>query len=195
MALRLGARPLPFDSVNRAVLVAVAWLAAICPAQAQKPRFNERDVKAVFLFNFVQFAEWPPEAFSDAQSPIVIGVLGEDPFGRALDDVVRGEVVGSRQLVVERFRRIEEIKACHILFISPSETEKYEQIFARLHGRPILTVGDTEGFATRGGMIRFLTEQNRIRLRVNVGAARAAGLTLSSKLLRAAEIIGTIRTP
>lgn len=182
-------------SVNHAVLVAVAWLAAICPAQAQKPRFNERDVKAVFLFNFAQFAEWPPEVFSNPQSPIVIGVLGEDPFGRVLDDVVKGEVVRSRQLVVERFGRVDDIKTCHILFISPSENEKYEQIFARLQGRSILTVGDTEGFATRGGMIRFLTEQNRIRLRVNVGAARAAGLTVSSRLLRAAEIVRTTRTP
>lgn len=192
MAL-LGGRHLPVCVVNHAVLVAVAWLAGICPAQAQKLIFSERDVKAAFLFNFVQFAEWPPGAFSDPQSPIVIGVLGEDPFGRVLDDAVRGEVVRNRQLVVERFNRVEEIKTCHILFISPSEAEKYEQIFARLQGRSILTVGDTEGFTTRGGMIRFLTEQNRIRLRVNVGAARAAGLTISSRLLRAADIVGRER--
>lgn len=195
MAPRLGARRVSVCSVSRAVLVAIAWLAAICPAQAQKAGFSEHEVKAVFLFNFVQFAEWPPEAFSDPRSPIVIGVLGKDPFGRVLDDVVIGEVVRNRQLVVERFHRVEEIKTCHILFISPSETGKYEQIFARLQGRSILTVGDTEGFSTRGGMIRFLTEQNRIRLRVNVGAAKAAGLTISSKLLRAAEIVGTTRTP
>lgn len=132
-----------------------------------------------------------PRGILDLRSPIVIGILGEDPFGRVLDDVVRGETVRSRQLVVERFRRVEEIKTCHILFISRSEIEKYEQIFATLNGRPILTVGDTEGFATRGGMIRLLTEQNRIRLRVNVRAARAAGLTISSRLLRAAEIVGS----
>jgi len=189
----LGRGHIQVSSVKCAALVAIAWLAASCPAHAQKPSFNEREVKAVFLFNFAQFVDWPPEAFSDPQSPIVIGVLGEDPFGRVLDEVVKGEVVRNRQLVVERYRRVEDIKTCHILFISPSETEKYEPIVARLQGRSILTVGDTEGFATRGGMIRFLTEQNRIRLRVNVGAAKAADLTISSKLLRAAEIVGTER--
>ncbi len=156
---------------------------------AQMAPTKEFQIKSVFLFNFAQFVEWPPEAFSGPQSPILIGVLGEDPFGRALDEVVTGEAILRRQLIVERFHRVEDIKTCHILFISPSEAEKYEQIFAALRGRSILTVGDTEGFAARGGMIRFRTDHNRIRLGVNVEAAQAAGLTISSKLLRAAEIV------
>lgn len=162
-------------------------------ASAQTGPSREYQVKAVFLFNFAQFVEWPPAAFAGANSPIVIGVLGENPFGTYLDETLRGEEVNNRPLEVQRYQRVDEIKTCHILFISPSETERYDQIFARLQGRSILTVGDTEGFATRGGMIRFLTEQNRIRLRVNVGAAKAAGLTISSQLLRAAEIVGTER--
>jgi len=160
---------------------------------AQTGPSREYQVKAVFLFNFAQFVEWPPAAFAGANSPIVIGVLGENPFGTYLDQTLRGEKVNNRPLEVQRYQRVDEIKTCHILFISPSETERYEQIFARLQGRSILAVGDTEGFAARGGMIRFLTEQNRIRLRVNVGAAKAADLTISSKLLRAAEIVGTER--
>ena len=193
--MALLGRPRPACAVHPALAVAVAWLAAVCPAQAQRASFNEREVKAVFLFNFAQFTEWPPRAFADPQSPIVIVILGEDPFGRALDDVVAGEAVRNRRLVIERLRRVEDVKTCHILFVSPSEAEKYEQIFARLEGRSILTVGDTEGFATRGGIIRFLTERNRIRLRVNVAAARGAGLTISSRMLRAAEIVETTRTP
>ena len=160
---------------------------------AQIAPTKEFQIKSVFLFNFAQFVEWPPEAFSGPQSPILIGVLGEDPFGRALDEVVTGEAILRRQLIVERFHRVEDIKTCHILFISPSEAEKYEQIFAALRGRSILTVGDTEGFATRGGMIRFRTDHNRIRLGVNVEAAQAAGLTISSKLLRAAEIVAPVK--
>lgn len=168
-----------------------AW--ALTPLSAQRPTFNERDVKAVFLLNFAQFVEWPAEAFAESTSPIVIGILGEDPFGRVLDDVVQGEVVKNRRLTVERFQHVDEVDTCHILFISSSETQRYEQILAALQRRSILTVGDREGFAASGGMIRFVTEQNRIRFRVNVAAIKAARLVVSSRLLRAAEIVGAER--
>lgn len=180
----------PAPAVHLAGLMVFALLVAAClPAQAQKRSFKELEVKAVFLFNFAQFVEWPPEAFSDSQSPIVIGVLGEDPFGHLLDEAVRGEVIKNRRLVVERYHRVEEARTCHILFISPSESEKYEQIFGTLQGRTVLTVGDNDGFTRHGGMIRFLTEEKRIRLRVNLAADKAAGLTISSALLRQAEIV------
>ena len=157
------------------------------PAETVPP--PEYQLKAVFLFNFAQFVEWPPEAFPDAQTPLVIGVLGKDPFGAYLDETVRGETVNNRPLTVQRYRQAKEIKTCHVLFISRSEAYRLEQIFASLKGRNILTVGDAVGFARRGGMIRFLIEQNKIRLRINLGAAKDANLVLSSKLLRPAEII------
>jgi len=157
------------------------------PAETVPP--PEYQLKAVFLFNFAQFIEWPPEAFPDAQTPLVIGVLGEDPFGAYLDETVRGETVNNRPLAVQHYRQVEEIKTCHVLFISRSEAYRLEQILASLKGRNILTVGDAVGFARRGGMIRFLIEQNKIRLRINLGAAKDANLVLSSKLLRPAEII------
>lgn len=156
---------------------------------AQTAVSKEYQVKAVFLFNFSQFVEWPAEAFPEAQTPLVIGIIGEDPFGDYLDEIVRGEKVNNHPLVVQRYQRVEEIKTCHILFVSPSETKQLEQIFTSLKGRNILTVGDVGGFALRGGMIRFVTEKNKIRFRANVEAAKAANLTISSKLLRPAEII------
>jgi hypothetical protein len=158
------------------------------PAQTTIPR--EYQIKAAFLFNFAQFVEWPTNAFQEATTPLVIGVLGEDPFGASLDETVRGEKVNNRPLVVQRYRRVEDIETCHMLFISQSERNRLEQIFAGLKNRSILTVGDLDGFALRGGMIRFVTEKNKIRLRINLPAAKAAGLTMSSKLLRPAEIIG-----
>ena len=170
--------------------MAVAWFAATLSASGQQAPFNEREVKAVFLFNFVHFVEWPAAAFDNPQSPVVICVLGEDPFGELLDEVVKGEAVGSRPLMVERFRRLEDIRDCHVLFISGSETPNQERILTALRATPTLTVGETAGFATRGGMIRFLTEQNRVRLEVNVAAAKAVGLTISSNLLRPARIVG-----
>jgi hypothetical protein len=158
-------------------------------AQAKPP--SEYQLKAVFLFNFTQFVEWPAEAFPESQTPLVIGILGEDPFGTYLDEAVAGEKANNRQLVVERYRRPQDIKLCHILFISRSEADRLEQILAGVSGRRILTVGDVDGFAGRGGMIRFVTERNKIRLKINLEAAKAAKLTISSKLLRPADIVTT----
>src|SRR2546426_3168378 len=117
---------------------------------AQTPPAPEYQVKAVFLFNFAQFVEWPANAFPETRTPLVIGVLGEDPFGAYLDETVRGEKVNDQSLAVQRYRRVEEIKTCHVLFISRSEADRLEQIFNGLKGRNILTVGDCDGFAPRG---------------------------------------------
>ena len=181
------------SSAGCLALMAIAWFSCAQRVNAQSASFKEPEVKAVFLFNFAQFVEWPDSAFPARGSAFVIGILGDDPFGRVLDDVVRGEVVNGRALVVERFRRVEAIGPCHILFIGQFNAEQYSHIFATLERRPILTVGDTDGFAALGGAIRFVTAQNRIRLRVNMAAANAASLTISSNLLRSAEIVGTGR--
>jgi YfiR/HmsC-like len=149
----------------------------------------EYQVKAVFLFNFAQFVEWPPQSFDDATAPFVIGVLGTDPFGSALEGAVRGETLNGRGFVIERYRSVTEIRRCQILFISRSEGAHMEEISAALAGHSILTVSDVEDAAQRGVMIRFVAEGNRIRLRINVDAARAAGLSISSKLLRPAELV------
>lgn len=150
---------------------------------------REYQIKALFLFNFAQFIEWPAAMFSTAEAPLTIGVLGEDPFGADLDEIVRSEKIAGHTLTIRRYRRIEDIDRCHILFISRSENARLEQIFLRLAGRATLTVGDIENFCKRGGMIRFVTENKKIRLRINLQAAQRAGLTISSKLLRPAEII------
>jgi hypothetical protein len=175
--------------IRRAVVLAVLWSASAAPAPAQRVPFNEREVQAVFLFNFAQFVGWPPDAFSSPDAPVIIGVLGEDPFGPLLDQVVKGEAVRGRTLTVERFRRVEDIGRCHVLFITASEAERYDQIFAALRTTPTLTVGETAHFSRRG-MIRFVTERSRVRLEVNVAVAKAAGLTISSNLLRAARLVG-----
>jgi len=176
--------------------VSVAWILgsalALVPAPdlaAQAARPSEYQVKAVFLFNFAQFVDWPPEAVADSQAPLTIGVLGENPFGDVLDATVRGERRGARSFVVRRYQRVEDIKICDILFISRPEGDRPEGVLADLKRRPILTVSDADGFAEHGGMIGFVTDRNRIRLKINLGVVQAAHLTISSKLLRVAEII------
>jgi YfiR/HmsC-like len=149
----------------------------------------EYQVKAVFLFNFAQFVEWPPQSYEDPAAPFVIGVLGTDPFGPALEGAVRGETLNGRSFVIERYRNVAEIRHCQILFISRSEAAHIGEIGAALAGHSILTVSDIEDPTQRGVMIRFVAENNRIRLRINADAAKAAGLSISSKLLRPAELV------
>jgi YfiR/HmsC-like len=151
---------------------------------------SEYQVKAVFLFNFTQFVDWPPQAFPGPDAPFVIGVLGQDPFGPQLDEVVRGETVNRRPLVIERYRSVAEIRDCNILFIGSTESGHLDEILAALKGRSILTVGDADPGGQRGVMIRLVNENNRVRLRIDVAAAKAGNLTISSKLLRPAEIVG-----
>jgi hypothetical protein len=156
---------------------------------AQSGPTAEYQLKAVFLFNFAQFVEWPEAEFAGPDTPLIIGVLGQDPFGAYLDATVRGETVNGRPLVVRRYRRVEEITNCQILFVSQPEQSHLGEILDSLKGRSVLTVGDAERFAPHGGMIGFVTDRNRLRLRINLNAARAANLTISSKLLRPAQIV------
>ncbi len=160
---------------------------------AQLASAREYQIKAVFLFNFGQFVEWPADSFPEILSPLVIGILGEDPFDGYLDEIVRGEKVAGHPLVVQRYRELGEIKTCHILFISRSEAGKLRQIINGLRGRSILAVSDISDFTEYGGTIRFVTESNKIRLRVNLDAVKAANLIISSKLLRPAEIVTSSR--
>jgi hypothetical protein len=168
--------------------MSILLLASGLKLSAQTAISPEYQVKAVFLFNFAQFVDWPARAFSEPEAPLTIGVLGEDPFGSYLDETVRGEKVNGRRLIVQRYRRMGDVKICHVLFISRSEADRLEQILGSLKGRNVLTVGDTDDFASRGGMIALATEKNKVRLRINLEAVKAANLTVSSKLLRVAEI-------
>jgi hypothetical protein len=150
---------------------------------------TENNLKAVYLFHFAQFVEWPPGAFPSADSPLVIGIYGQDYLSGAVEEAVAGESVRGHKLVVKRCATLDDIEGTHILFISRSEVSRLERLLARLRGKSTLTVSDIDIFTQRGGMIRFVTEGNRVRLRINTEASDRAGLTLSSKLLRLAERI------
>jgi hypothetical protein len=174
--------------------VSVCFLAillhgAISPAPVQAVSPQEYQIKAVFLYNFALFVEWPASSFPDSRAPIVIGILGRDPFDTYLQEAISGEKVNNRLIIIAHYNSVEEIKQCHILFISSSESGRLETHLQALVGRPILTVADFEGFAQRGGMIRFKNENNKVRFRINVEATTSANLTVSSKLLRHADII------
>ena len=150
---------------------------------------REFQIKAAFLYNFAQFVDWPPNTFKTPESPLVIGILGQDPFGTFLDDLVKGERANGRTLVIERYKTLNELGECHVLFVSGSEGRRIEEVAERLKGRSILTVCDWEAYARQGAIVWFAMERHRVRLRINLDAAKAAGLTISSKLLRSAETV------
>ena len=154
------------------------------------PPAAEYQVKAAYLFNFGQFVEWPVQAYDSPNAPFVIGVVGDDPFGKILDDVVAGESLGGHAFVVRRFRSPKDIAACHILFIGRNEASRLDETLQLLKGRSVLTVTDISGAESHGAMIVLVNDRNRIRMRINVAAAKSSNLEISSKLLRPAEVVG-----
>lgn len=151
---------------------------------------NEYSLKAVFLYNFCRFIDWPNAAFNSTNDPIVIGILGTDPFGALIEEAVLGETSHGRPIRIERYRNVREIGRCHLLFIGASESERLDAILAAVTGSSIVTVGETADFVDQGGMIALTTDRNRVRLVINPSTLRNANLNVSSKLLRVAEIKG-----
>jgi YfiR/HmsC-like len=179
-----------FAPLRAAALLAALW--AMVPIYAiadAPPAVSEYEVKAAFLFNFAKFVEWPDSAFRHPDEPIVLGILGEDPFGASIDRMLADKTIGGHRLLVKRFRGVDTLERCHILFIGRSEEERLDRVLAKLDGAPTLTVGEGEQFAEAGGMIAFVIDHNRVRFDVDLHAAREAGLNPSSQLLKVARIV------
>ena len=171
-----------------AIPLLLVW-GALQPVLAQGEPPSEYEVKAAFLYNFAKFVEWPASALPSEHSPLVIGILGEDPFGHFLDDVVRGKNVNGHEFRILRSQRLEDLKDCQILFISSSENRHLSELLESLAGKSILLVGETGTFAQLGGTIDFVLQENHVRFKVNVDAAGRARLKISSKLLALAEVV------
>ena len=161
----------------------------VAPSFAQVSK--EYQLKAVFLWRLAQFTQWSSNAFENSDSPIVICVLGENPFGDALDAAVRGESAHGRNFLTQYHRGIEQVRTCHILYLTGAGPRQAKAIAAAVDGKSVLTVRDIDGLASAyETIIAFVTEQNKIRLRINLKAAAAARLVLDPRLLRTAEIVG-----
>jgi YfiR/HmsC-like len=167
--------------------LATCLLAGVLSSQAQAQASNEYQVKAAFLYNFAKFVDWPGEAFSSGSAPIVICVIGDDPFGGALDQAISGKTIGGRQLTAWRMKWGQDLRSCHILFISSSERQHLPQIIQSVRGSSVLTVGDVGQFNQQGGMIKFVLVANRVRFEINGWMAEEARLKISSKLLALAK--------
>lgn len=181
--MRLGARI--------ASLVLAASLAGATGIAAQSS--GEYDVKAAYLYNFAKFVEWPSEAFPSPDTPFAICVLGQDPFGRGLDDIIHGERVEGRPLVVRRLKGWDDAELCHILFVSTSVQEDFDQLLGGHTFRRTLTVGDVPRFLTAGGHISFFLEGSSVRFAIDRANVARTDLKISSKLMRVARLEGDSR--
>ncbi len=158
----------------------------ISPCAAAEPTL-EYQVKAAFLLNFTRFVEWPPTAFGNSQSPLEICILGKDLFGRAVDDVVQGEVVNGRKILVRRISEPPAPQTCQVLFVDPALKDVH-RILAGL-APTVLTVSDGDRFIGDGGMIALVVNNGRVRFDINQTAADNGALKLSSKLLSVARSV------
>ncbi len=167
-----------------AALAACLVCTALC-AQGQESHPTESQVKAAYLFNFGKFVQWRADGVA-SQDSFAICILGKDPFGATLDSTVEGESLDGRKITVRRLASNQAATHCDILFISPSEEGRLPTILAAVRHQATLTVSDMPHFAERGGMIGFVTQQDRIRFEVNRNSAEESHIVLSSELLKVA---------
>ncbi|MES2375987.1 MAG: YfiR family protein [Bacteroidota bacterium] len=169
-------------------MFAFAMLFNIQQIRAQNKPALEYQVKAAFLYNFTRFVSWPSSAFNSSTAPFVIGIVGRDPFGSYLEDVIDQEKVDEHPIVVQRYRDVKDINNCQILYIPAGDDDKIKEVISAVAHQNVLTVSDADKFVNWGGVISFFKEDNKLRVQINIAAAKAAGVEISSKLLKISKI-------
>ena len=163
----------------------LAGVVAMLGAGDQAAR--EYEIKAAFLYNFAAFVEWPRSAFSEADAPIVICIVGADPFDGSLERTFQGKTAQGRALSIRRVAALKDAKGSHVVFLPSGESGRMGELAGLLAGTPALLVGESDGLARKGAVFNFAVEDSRVKLEVNAGAAEKAGLRLGSKLLKIAR--------
>jgi hypothetical protein len=167
-------------------LLALLGLGVLSAAGAELVT-KEYQLKAAFLYNFTKFVDWPPHRFASPQAPLVIGVLGKNPFGADLAKAIHGRKQDGHSFIVTNLTSASAATGVHVLFVPSGEEGLLTNQLAQLHAADVLTVGESEAFAQAGGIITFTTEADKIRFEINLPAAETAGLKISSKLLQLAK--------
>ena len=174
-------------------MLVVALLLTVSPGRglAESPTSLEYKVKGAFLLNFAKFTKWPAEEFAATNTPVTVGIVGEDPFGANLDQLVTGETIGTRPIVVKRLAPSEDLSQCQILFIPKSADAA--NVLKHVVSPGVLTIGESDNFLDTGGVIHLLIEDKKVRFEVNMDAAQRAHLTISSQLLKLAKTIKPLK--
>jgi len=172
------------------IIAGVIVLLCVTVADTQKvyAELQEYEVKAAFLFNFAKFVEWPEGSFKNSEAPLIISILGKDPFDGALD-AIKEKTINGRRIVIKRAPSLEQLERSHILFVCKSERDNLPKILDIAQKWNALTVGDMKGFAGSGGMINLVKTDEKIRFEINLSATEKANLKVSSKLLKLGSIV------
>jgi len=176
------------------VMILVATMSnPVFISHAQPLIAREYEIKAAFIYNFAKFTDWPDGTFTDdTNATITLCVICQDSFDDIVDSL-RGKIVKNKKLVVKQCKQVQNIDECQIIFIRSSDSIKWRQTLETVENRKVLTIGEMEGFAQFGGMINFIIVNNKVRFEINIDAAKRAGLKLSSKLLKLANIVSDNR--
>jgi hypothetical protein len=174
-----------------------AWMTAFCGVVLgtqcclceEVPAATEYQLKALCLLNLAKYVDWPAQVFPETNSPIIIGIIGENKFEGDLKEEMAGKCIGGRKIMVTAVASEKEYRRCQILFIGASDTALEAEVLKGVKSLPVLTVGETEQFARDGGIIDFTTRDEKVRFAIDLNAARAVGLGISSKLLSLAETV------
>lgn len=174
-------------SISRKAITLIIFLAltASIPAFSQ---IEQYDIKAVLISKIAKYIDWPPETQSKSEY-FTIGVIGENPFGEALELAFENREIKNKKVVVKYFRDVERFNHCDVVFISSSGKDSLDKILPRLRGKSILTIGDTKGFGEKGVLINFYIRNNKIRFELNESAAKAEGFRIDYRLRNIAKII------
>ncbi len=171
------------------LLLALALTLALAPeVRAQSALQREYEIKAAYIYNFFNYIDWPADTLPPAGGTVTIGVLGESPFGPALNPLV-GKKVKGRTLAVKKVASAKDLEQCQAVFICPSEKSRLSEILNQLKDARVLTVSEIDGFAEQGGIINFISERNKVRFEINADAAKRTGLNISSDLLKLAKLV------
>jgi len=191
--------PAPSSPARRREPAARRWLAwalwgccfvaGLAPGLAQNPVSKEYQIKAAYLYNFAKFVEWPDPAFTNNDSPLVIGVFGQNPFGGELTAIAKDHKIHGRNIVIKHVATVTEARGVHLMFFGAAEAGHLAETLAALKANSVLTVGESEKFITAGGMINFVLAENTVRFEINAAAAEQQGLKISAQLLKLAKAV------
>jgi hypothetical protein len=174
------------------ILIVLILLAAVLvpPAMAgSAAQDREQKIKAAFLYNFINFVDWPEDKMTDNDEPIIIGVIGNKDFVNAFDPIKDKQIRG-KKIVIKYFKDLKDLKKCHVVLLcicgstSPDNSKK---IMDAVKNFPVLTVGEQADFLENGGNINFLTVDHKIRFEINLDSAKRNNLKIRSKLLKLAK--------
>lgn len=172
------------------ILVFIGLLLRVMPAASQE---NVYQIKAVFLEQFTRFIEWPESsAMNDTTKPLVLTVIGENPFDSVLEDVYGQRKIKGKDVLIRYISSTDEIEGSHILFVSESNKNRLESIAAATRNKPILTIGDADGFGEKL-LINFYISGGSIKFEINEKNVHDSGLAMSYILLNLARLINPIR--